>query len=369
MTVVRPNSIAGINSITVQTGQALNIHDASGNLIRNIVTATGVGTFHSIEVGSAATVNNNGQINSTNIIVSAGSSIGIGTDNPDTLLHVYKSGVHGGLHANSDAPLMVENNGNCVIDIASIHTGIGGVYFSDTGASGKGKIEYQHGDDYMKITANGSEAIRITSDGDVILNRSGNDLASAHSANGLYVVDDDSSYTSIACANTGSGDANIYLDASNGDLSGGDYCMVAQNNDLDMVFRNNESSSDIIFQAGGTTERLRITSAGSVGINSSSPNRAFTIYSDSTTRMNLKSQASGTCGIEFGDPADENVGYMVYHNSTDFLKFGTSAGDRAGITGIGTFVVTRDGATLDAYAGSVAEFKGSSNGGLSLIHI
>ena len=55
MTVVRPNSIAGINSITVQTGQALNIHDASGNLIRNITSSSGVSTFSSLHVGSGTT--------------------------------------------------------------------------------------------------------------------------------------------------------------------------------------------------------------------------------------------------------------------------------------------------------------------------
>ena len=55
MTVVRPNSIAGINSITVQTGQALNIHDASGNLIRNITSSSGVSTFSSLHVGAGTT--------------------------------------------------------------------------------------------------------------------------------------------------------------------------------------------------------------------------------------------------------------------------------------------------------------------------
>ena len=55
MTVVRPNSIAGINSITVQTGQALNIHDASGNLIRNITSSSGVSSFSSLHVGSGTT--------------------------------------------------------------------------------------------------------------------------------------------------------------------------------------------------------------------------------------------------------------------------------------------------------------------------
>jgi len=60
MTVVRPNSIAGINSITVQTGQALNIHDASGNLIRNITSSTGISTFQSLHVGAGTTTSTQG---------------------------------------------------------------------------------------------------------------------------------------------------------------------------------------------------------------------------------------------------------------------------------------------------------------------
>ena len=72
MTVVRPNSIAGINSITVQTGQALNIHDADGNLIRNIVSATGVGTFYALSVGTAGTVSNTGNAAFAGIVTANG---------------------------------------------------------------------------------------------------------------------------------------------------------------------------------------------------------------------------------------------------------------------------------------------------------
>ena len=57
MTVVRPNSIAGINSITVQTGQALNIHDASGNLIRSLTSSSGVSTYQALHVGAGTTTN------------------------------------------------------------------------------------------------------------------------------------------------------------------------------------------------------------------------------------------------------------------------------------------------------------------------
>ncbi len=60
MTVVHPNHIVGINSITVQTGQALNIHDASGNLIRNITSSSGVSTFSSLHVGAGTTTSTQG---------------------------------------------------------------------------------------------------------------------------------------------------------------------------------------------------------------------------------------------------------------------------------------------------------------------
>ena len=37
MTVIRPNSVAGINSITVQSGNSLSVHKANGELIRTLL--------------------------------------------------------------------------------------------------------------------------------------------------------------------------------------------------------------------------------------------------------------------------------------------------------------------------------------------
>ena len=71
MTVVQPNSIAGINSITVQSGESLSIHKSDGSLLREIVSATGVGTFYAISVGSAATVSNNGNATFSGIVTTA----------------------------------------------------------------------------------------------------------------------------------------------------------------------------------------------------------------------------------------------------------------------------------------------------------
>ena len=72
MTVVQPNSIAGINSITVQSGESLSVHKSDGSLIREIVSATGVGTFYAISVGTAGTVSNTGNAALAGIVTANG---------------------------------------------------------------------------------------------------------------------------------------------------------------------------------------------------------------------------------------------------------------------------------------------------------
>ena len=244
----------------------INATDGSLTVDGLSINVTGIVTASSgFQVGSAATIHSTGQINSTNIVVSAGSSIGIGTDNPDTLLHVYKSGVHGGLHANSDAPLIVENNGNCVIDIASIHTGIGGVYFSDTGASGKGKIEYKHGDDYMTFQANGSERLRITSTGKVGIN--------TDSPEGTLSVDGSIAVSSSSDTVTPSG-YDIKIRSTTSKL--GIHCVTSGGTPI-LEFGTGGSTGCCIFNADATpmrlgtvnTERMRIRGDGRISIGSS----------------------------------------------------------------------------------------------------
>ena len=72
MTVVQPNSISGINSITVQSGEGLSVHKSDGSLIREIVSATGVGTFYALSVGTAGTVSNTGNAALAGIVTANG---------------------------------------------------------------------------------------------------------------------------------------------------------------------------------------------------------------------------------------------------------------------------------------------------------
>ena len=193
MTVVQPNSIAGINSISVQSGQSLSIHKSDGTLIREIVSDTGISTFSSISVGSATTTNNaaksiniglgasiaqhtdnsltfgtNGDPRAT---IAADGKIGINQTSPEGLLHIEAGSSGASYTANAADTLILERNGACLIDIRTTAAVEGGIVFSDNSARGVGRILYDHSDNAITFGTNGSaERLRITSGGLVGIN-------------------------------------------------------------------------------------------------------------------------------------------------------------------------------------------------------
>ena len=80
---------------------------------------------------------------------------------------------------------------------------------------------------------------------------------------GLDITGSSTNYTSAAIKNTSSGDAILWFDASNGDLAGGDYASIRQNNALEIVLRTEASAAGISFQTQGT-QKFRISSGGTL---------------------------------------------------------------------------------------------------------
>ena len=124
------------------------------------------------------------------------------------------------------------------------------------------------------------------------------------------------------------------------------------------------AADTIAFSEGGV-EAMRITSAGNVGIGTSSPNSfaklhivdgagtlptmatgdVLTIQNNNDTSDNAGLTAiSGTSGlsyVQFGDSADKNEGAVYYSNSDDSMRFVANASERmrinsSGNVGIGT---------------------------------
>ena len=150
MTVVHPNHIVGINSITVQTGDSLSIHKNDGSLIRTIVSNTGVSTFHAIEVSKGG-----GDLNvgvSTFFVDNSTGRIGIGTV-PARTLQVFA--------ATPQLNLKSASGGNCELQ------------FGDTGDEVRANIIYNSTDNYLGFNGyNNTERFRILSNGRIGINTS-----------------------------------------------------------------------------------------------------------------------------------------------------------------------------------------------------
>ena len=72
MTVIQPNSISGINSITVAANESLSIHKSDGSLLREIVADTGISTFSGIKVSTGASISDTGNIAAAGIVTANG---------------------------------------------------------------------------------------------------------------------------------------------------------------------------------------------------------------------------------------------------------------------------------------------------------
>lgn len=106
---------------------------------------------------------------------------------------------------------------------------------------------------------------------------------------------------------------------------------------------------------GAITEKMRITSAGNVGIGGTSPENKLHVFVDGTTSavapvsyagivaesgnsnsaINIIGGSGAVSTIEFGDENDNDVGRIRYNHGDDSMQFFSSAAVRMAITGTG----------------------------------
>jgi hypothetical protein len=121
----------------------------------------------------------------------------------------------------------------------------------------------------------------------------------------------------------------------------------------DSIIHTGDTDTSIRFPAADTftvetggSERVRVTSAGRVGIGSDAPVKQLQVGShgvSSEGTIALASNTSGTCSILMGDGStgtDFYRGYVQYSNASDAMLFATSVTERLRITSTGGFHFT-----------------------------
>ena len=203
--------------------------------------------------------------------------------------------------------LTIADSGNCGITIRSGTNNFGEIYFSDATSGGgeyDGWIAYNHSSRYMVLATAQTERLRITSGGTLLVAKTTTSLTTQGSRvdNGLITVSGNSSSTNLA-TNSGGNLSLANVDSTDNNFSNiGGYnsngLVVSQ---IDFINTSHSSrTGDIAFlthNGSAMSERLRITSAGRMGVGTNDPNALLEVRdSENTTQGNAQIRISKGIG-------------------------------------------------------------------------
>ena len=143
--------------------------------------------------------------------------------------------------------------------------------------------------------------------------------------------DGDGFFTGVITATSYSG-----IDLSNVTGAQGDFSIadkIVHTGDTDTVIRFPDADTITAETAG--TERFRISSAGNIGINATSPNTELEIQSATDPKIRLQSQESGNKRLDLYVDGGEAVGTIAADQSSSQLAFRTAGTERLRINASG----------------------------------
>jgi hypothetical protein len=219
------------------------------------------------------------------LFVASDGKVGISTASPDNLLHVRAGDVTEAWAANSADAFKIEGSVHG-INLTTSTTGF--VAFSDANARAQGLIEYLHASDSMQFRTAGSERARIDSSGRLLVGTSSS-LSAGNWSDSLIQVRGNSSGSTFEgklalftgrtiAAGIGAGESLGRVAFGNGE--GGEAAWITAQ--ADAGWSASDYPGRLVFSttadgASSPTERVRITSAGNVGIGTTSPYSPLTV--------------------------------------------------------------------------------------------
>ena len=281
---------ATFSGATVADGGTVTTVDINGGTIDGSIiggTTSAAGSFTTLSASGDVNFDSN-----TLFVDASANAVGIGTSSPTAKLTA--SGLTGTTLIQA---LGGDSNGFADVEIKS--TGTGGasrLYFSDTAAQ-SGLIRYSHGTNSMEFTTNGSERVRIDSSGNLGIGNSSpaaklqiDNTAASHSLLNLHQLN--TSYNT---------DISLFNQASTTSST-----IISKRTDGGLWLY--QSGADYIASYTNSTERVRITSAGT------------TLFNTTTV------PAAGVDGVSINGSTNPRINMGFASNLGVFISFfGSSA--------------------------------------------
>ena len=260
---------------------------------------------------------NNGNLsfgtnNSEKMRLTSDGKVGIGTTSPEEILHIQ------------------ETDNDARIQIITSNTRSSTIFFGDTDDDNAGIIEYDNNGDFMRFFANASEAMRITSDGDLSIGTTSSD-ARLHLFDDNCVIKLESSFGRFSTITQGGGHLHINTNHANGlALNFGNTTHKGF-----LALYDNETSA-VQLKADGVT----FFNGGNVGIGTDSPARTLDVNGDlglATSVNAIRINGVGVFGVLngmtriVGQGSGGNNGIVFTPNNDNTEKMRLTSTGRLGI--------------------------------------
>ncbi len=225
-------SVAGLSIATSTSGYAtLQFSDGAGSKNQGQIA------YNHADNSLALTTDS-----SVRMTIDSSGEVGIGTTSPDQLLSLQNTS------AQCQQSLTAATNGSCAI------------YFGDTDSVNRSKILHHNTGDYLSFSTAAAERMRIDSSGRV-------GIGTTSPSSKLH-INCGSDNTAVQINSTDAGSFYQAIDNTGESIFGhsGANAIISVDPGASV------SSSAIVFQVDGNSEKMRINSSGNVGIGGTAPN-------------------------------------------------------------------------------------------------
>ena len=352
MTIINPNSIAGITSVTAQA-DIINFYKSNGNQAGlglngvNFNTTAGISTFNNLVVGGTLTYEDVKNVDSIGIITARGGLNVTANTDTDTL------NVSGVSTFNDNVNLLDNDqlrfgNGN---DINILH-------------SGSSNLIRAYNVPFKIQLNNNHESIVCVQAGEVQL----------YHANSKKF---ETTSTGVKIDNASTTDMLLL------DVGGTNFAKIGHNTASGTAILDVRSEGHTRFLTGGNNERLRITADGPhllLGgtsdvneITESSGHAGMVIGGTGFGNAGLAiiTSTTGAGRLYFGDnilsDAGRNRGAIIYYHSSDHMHFQTAGSERVRITSAGRVNIGESNLSQTATSLNVTRNAGGTVAGESVI--